>query len=237
MHCVQMSLKINQIQKMTDLSENRIRQHLQFPIRELITLILSQPRRTVKHYWGIFICMALWAVHLEVVEDMTMDAFLNCLFYFISIHEQVWTIWCDPVSNFVGTKNELEAELNKLDMDMMKNFLLHYNSNFILNISSSNHMGAILERLIGTIKRVLDGSLANPENWLSKSSLQPFSMRQWSLSIVASGWFTISSDLIPLFPDHLLTMKTRSILPLLDDFLKGVVYSRKRCKQIQYMSE
>ena len=50
------------------------------------------------------------AVHLEVVSDLTSEAFITCLRRFMARRGKPHTIWSDHGSNFVGASREL-AEL------------------------------------------------------------------------------------------------------------------------------
>jgi len=47
------------------------------------------------------------AVHIELLEDMTSDCFINSLRNFIAIRGSVSTIRCDQCINFVGALNDL----------------------------------------------------------------------------------------------------------------------------------
>ena len=66
----------------------------------------------VKSYACIFVALSVKAVHLEVVSDLTTDAFLACLRRFISRRGIPSAIWSDHGTNFVGASREL-SELGK----------------------------------------------------------------------------------------------------------------------------
>lgn len=73
--------------------------------------------KRIKSYVAVYICMAVKAVHLEVVSDMTTDAFLNSFKRFISRRGRPVNMYSDNGSNFVGAKRELEkcSELFSLE--------------------------------------------------------------------------------------------------------------------------
>lgn len=60
-----------------------------------------------KAYIAVFVCFATKAVHLEVVSDLTSEAFINALKRFISRRGLCHTIFCDNATNFVGAKSQL----------------------------------------------------------------------------------------------------------------------------------
>lgn len=57
---------------------------------------------------GVFVCFSTKAVHLEVVGDLSSDAFLNALKRFVSRRGLCKDIYSDNATNFVGANNELK---------------------------------------------------------------------------------------------------------------------------------
>lgn len=72
--------------------------------------IVKNGRKEVKRYGLLFTCMCTRAIHIEMIDDMTTDAFINGLRCFIAIRGAVRQIRCDQGSNFLGAKNEFERE-------------------------------------------------------------------------------------------------------------------------------
>ena len=58
--------------------------------------------------------MSVKAVHIEVVSDLTTDAFLSCLQCFIACLGKPKTIMSDHGTNFVGADRELKNLTGKL---------------------------------------------------------------------------------------------------------------------------
>ena len=58
--------------------------------------------------------MSVKAVHIEVVSDLTTDAFLSCLRHFIARRGKPKTIMSDHGTNFVGADRELKNLTGKL---------------------------------------------------------------------------------------------------------------------------
>lgn len=103
--------------------------------------------RLIKVYLCIFFCMATKAVHLEVVTDLTTDAFLAALTRFTSRRGLPAHLYCDCGTNFVGA----DAALRKLipstkdSQETQKDILLFTTQrgiNFHFNAPASLHMGS-----------------------------------------------------------------------------------------------
>ena len=62
----------------------------------------------VKAYVCVFVALSVKAVHLELVSDLTSEAFLACLRRFIARRGSPLLIWSDHGSNFVGAARELK---------------------------------------------------------------------------------------------------------------------------------
>ena len=77
----------------------------------------------VKAYICVFVSLSVKAVHLELVSDLTSDAFIACLRRFISRRGKPSLIWSDHGTNFVGANRELQElveflELQKTNADV-----------------------------------------------------------------------------------------------------------------------
>ncbi|XP_039435934.2 uncharacterized protein LOC120417801 [Culex pipiens pallens] len=72
--------------------------------------------QVTKAYVSLFVCMQTRAIHLELVSDLTTDAFLAALRRFTSRRGCPRTMRSDNATNFAGAKNELN-ELWRLLQD------------------------------------------------------------------------------------------------------------------------
>lgn len=57
----------------------------------------------------LFVCLAIRAIHLELVSNLSTAAFLNSLRRFIARRGKCTNIYSDNDTNFVGANNELQA--------------------------------------------------------------------------------------------------------------------------------
>lgn len=64
-------------------------------------------RAKVKVYVSVFVCLAVKAVHLEIVSELTTDAFIAALKRFIARRGKCRSIHSNNGTNFVGANNQL----------------------------------------------------------------------------------------------------------------------------------
>ena len=74
-----------------------------------LTIKMSTIRnaKQTKAYVAVFVCFAVKAIHLEIVSDLTTEAFLACLDRFIARRGLPQTIHSDNATNFQGACNKL----------------------------------------------------------------------------------------------------------------------------------
>ena len=63
----------------------------------------------VKAYMCRFVSLTIKAVHLEVVSDLTTEAFLAAFRRFVSCRGKPSLVWSDNGTNFVGAARELKS--------------------------------------------------------------------------------------------------------------------------------
>lgn len=69
--------------------------------------------KTVKAYIAIFICMAVKAIHIELVGDLTSEAFIAAFKRFVARRGKCTHMWSDQGRNFVGANKELVEAWNE----------------------------------------------------------------------------------------------------------------------------
>jgi hypothetical protein len=70
-------------------------------------LLKMNRRTTTKAYLAIFVCLATKAVHIEVVSELSSQAFIAALSRFTARRGHCQSIYSDNATNFVGASNEM----------------------------------------------------------------------------------------------------------------------------------
>ena len=202
--------------------------------------LIKEGRKQLKGYGLLFTCMSSRAVHLEALDDMSTDAFINALRCFIAIRGSVRELRSDQGTNFVGAKHELKEALKQLDHDRIKVFMAERQCDFVMNAPNSSHVGGVWERQIRSVRSVLTSIVQEHPSRLDMASFRTFLYE--AMFIVNSRPLTVESindptSVEPLTPNHLLTMKCRAALPPPGTFVKEDVYARKRWRRVQFLAD
>ena len=204
---------------------------------------IKEGRKVLKRWGLIFTCLCSRAIHLETLNLMETDAFFNALRRFINRRGNVRGLRCDQGTNFVREKNELSTAWKEINTESVKNFLLSHDCDLIkfkLNVPCASHMLVIWEQLILTVRSVLSGLLHDHAQQLDDEALRTLFTE--AENIVNSRLLTINnlSDPEapePVTPNHMLTLKTKVVLPPPGNFSRPDLYSRKRWRRIQYLTD
>ncbi|XP_068716940.1 uncharacterized protein [Montipora capricornis] len=234
-----------QDQKMSDLPPERLTPSPPFTYTGMDVFgpfYIKEGRKELKRWGLIFTCLASRAIHLETLNTMTTDSFLNSLRRFISRRGKVRQLRSDQGSNFVGAKNELSNALKELDQTPVREYLTAQDCDWIefsLNVPHASHMGGVWERQIRTTRSVLSSLLLDHGTQLDDEALR--TLMTEAESIVNCRPLTVENltDPLgsePLTPNHLLTLKTQVVLAPPGKFESPDLYSRKRWRRVQYLA-
>lgn len=168
--------------------------------------------------------------------------FINALRRFICRRGPIRQLRSDQGINFVGAKEELKEALKELDHDMIRSELLKENCDwfvFKMNMPSASHCGGVWERQIRTFRSVMSALSEKSEAQLDDEVLRTFLCEVEA--IINSRPVTVDNlndpdSLNPLTPNHLLTMKSKVILPPPEMFQSRDLYSRKSWRRIQNLA-
>ncbi|XP_064469540.1 uncharacterized protein LOC135384259 [Ornithodoros turicata] len=156
-------------QKMADLPEDRLSADPPFTCVGLDVFgpWMVASRRTRgglahnKRWAVLFTCMAIRAVHIEVIESMDTSSFINALRRFLALRGPVKQLRSDRGTNFVGACSELKMSAVGFELRKVQRFLSEQGCTWIFNTPHSSHMGGVWERMIGMARRILDSMLLN----------------------------------------------------------------------------
>ena len=197
---------------------------------------VKRGRSTVKRWGCIFTCLVVRAVHLEVVETLETDTFINSLERFMNRRGHPNLIVSDCGSNFRGADKELRACLKELDQEKIKTFAANRRVKWQFNPPNAPHMGGAWERLVRSVKKALKAILKG--RLVDDFSLATIFTE--AESIMNSRPLTATSDdindLEALTPNHFLLGHASPNLP------PGIFYgtdisNRKRWRQVQVLTE
>lgn len=104
-------------QKMADLPRDRMETTLPFTYCGMDCFgpfYVKEGRRELKRYGLLFTCLCSCAVHIELLNDMTADAFINAFRAFIALSGNVRLLRSDQGTNFVGARRELLEAIKEM---------------------------------------------------------------------------------------------------------------------------
>lgn len=110
--------------------------------------------KTLKGYFSIFVCMATKAVHIEVVSDLTTQAFIAAFRRFTARRGLCTAIYSDCGTNFVGANTELQKLLTaaQFDWKACAESIANDGTKWNFNPPASPHFGGLWEAGVKSIK-------------------------------------------------------------------------------------
>ena len=193
---------------------------------------------STKKIWGlIFVCLPSRAIHLEPLEGMDVSSFRNALTRFFSIRGTCKVIRSDQGSNFVCAKKQLEA----IDINLLSEDLKSKGIEWKLNPPHASHHAGSWERKIGSVRRILEASIALM-NHRSISRDEFATLLAEASSIVNNTplWAIPANpnEPLPISPAMLLTLKTKPTPPNINDFTEDdiLAYGKQRYRRVQYLT-
>ncbi|XP_055590963.1 uncharacterized protein LOC129743046 [Uranotaenia lowii] len=176
---------------------------------------LKGPSR--KCYVAVFVCLSTKAVHLELVSDLTTNAFLMALNRFIARRNKPNHLYSDNGTNFIGAKNALHQLYTMLhsetDCDRISRHLAEDNIQWHLIPPRAPNFGGLWEAAVKVAKthlvRQLGTSLLSYEELTTVLTTIEGCMNSRPLTALSKD----PNDLQTLTPAHFLVRKSMSPLP------------------------
>lgn len=213
------SVRAQQI--MAQLPPNRIVQSRPFQnvgvdLAGPILIRQSRIRKAIqtKAYVTLFICMAVKAVHLELVSDLTSDNFLLALKRFVARRGLPVNIYSDNATNFHGTHNYLNSVYSFFDKnkEQINDFCVINKINWNFITPNAPHHGGLWEANIKCMKnhfkRVMGTTILSFEETasvlcqieaiLNSRPLLPLTDDPNDLNILTPGHFLVQTSLLDI---------------------------------------
>jgi len=112
--------------------------------------------RNSKAYISIFVCFATKAVHIELVSDLTSDAFISAFRRFISRRGRPACMYSDNGSTFVGAHNQLKEVRDFLNSHRaqadIRQFLCEQETTWNFIPPNAPHFGGLWEAAVKAAK-------------------------------------------------------------------------------------
>ncbi|XP_055958550.1 uncharacterized protein LOC130013685 [Patella vulgata] len=139
----------SQEQKMSDLPEDRLETAPPFSYCGMDCFgpwYVKEGRKEIKRYGLLFVCMASRAIHIETLNDLSTDAFINGLRRFQCIRGPIRQLRCDNGTNFIGAKRELHQAFHEMDSGRIQKYLVENGCDYFqfkTNVPNASHMGGL----------------------------------------------------------------------------------------------
>ena len=183
----------------------------------------------VKAYICVFVSFSVKAVHLELVSDLTTEAFLATLRRFIARRGKPSTIWSDHGTNFVGAARELKELTEFLKGQEVQNLISKFcsaqNIQWRFIPERAPHFGGLweaavkgvkihLKHVVSNVKLTFEEYstvLAQVEACLNSRPLTPLPSEGDIIEVLTPGHFLIGKPLEAL-PDPPVSYRSISLL-------------------------
>lgn len=169
--------------------------------------------KLIKTYICVFVCLAVKAVHIEVVTDLSSESFIAALKRFIARRGRCSDIYSDCGTNFTGTNNALRKivtqffEDNKTRQDIT-HFCTPLEIKFHFSPPAAPHMGGLWESAVKSIKhhlrRVMGSTILSLEEFMTLTTqiesilnsrpLIPLSQDIEDLNVLTPAHFLLGSN-------------------------------------------
>ncbi|XP_037929511.1 uncharacterized protein LOC119663998 [Teleopsis dalmanni] len=118
-------------------------------------------RQQEKRWVAIFTCVSARAAYLEIVENLSTNAFIFSLRNFVNRRGIPVRIRCENDINFIGAQKELQANEKILDTDRISQERSNNYIEGIFNRTANPSTGGCWKRLNRFVKRLLSHGLKN----------------------------------------------------------------------------
>lgn len=115
----------------------------------------KRTRTTMKTWVAIFVCMSTKAVHIELAENLSADAFLNAYSRFTGRRGQCHHLYSDNGTSFTGADRKLQSDLAEWHSAYTLQQLANKDTNWHFISPGAPHQGGLWEAAVKSAKRHL----------------------------------------------------------------------------------
>lgn len=163
--------------------------------------------KLVKAYLCIFVCLAVKAVHIELVTDLTKEGYMAALNRFVARRGKPKSILSDNGTNFVGTCNELQQFLQQsnisyevaqrgIEFTFAPPYSPHFNGIAEAAVRSTKHHLKRLLQLTHFTYEEMVTCLTQIEAVLNSRPLTPLSSDPLDFTVLTPSHFLIGRSLM-----------------------------------------
>ncbi|XP_076043709.1 uncharacterized protein LOC143026816 [Oratosquilla oratoria] len=112
-------------------------------------------RSEMKRYGCLYTCFTTRAIHIEKLDSLQTDAFINGFVRFTARRGYPSKVWSDNGTNLVGARAELALSVRDLDRSLIVKETRRRDIERSFNPPSASHHGGVWERMIRSVRKVL----------------------------------------------------------------------------------
>ncbi|XP_076067763.1 uncharacterized protein LOC143040570 [Oratosquilla oratoria] len=109
----------------------------------------------MKRYGWLYTCFTTRAIHIEKLDSLQTDAFINGFVRFTARRGYPSKVWSDNGTNLVGTRAELARSVRDLDRSLIVRETRRRDVEWSFNPSSASHLGGVWKRKIRSLRKIL----------------------------------------------------------------------------------
>lgn len=174
---------------------------------------------TLKAWIPIFTCMAIRAVHLDVMVGLTTEEFMSAFARFVSRKGRCFEMFSDNGLSFVGTDTELSRVLSEWSKAIPMHELAKYQTTWTFITPAAPHQGGAWESMVKRMKYHLRRTVG--DHILTRDELYT-TITQIEACVNSRPLWPMSddpADLMPITPAHLFMGKPILPQPLTGDIV------------------
>ena len=127
----------------------------------LVPFYVKRGRCVEKRCGVLLTCLTVKAVHIEVAHSLDTSSFVNAFRRFITRRGSPGVIKSDNGTNLTSGGKELREAIGGWNEAKIGEFLLQKEVRWVFNPPAASHMGVIWERIIRSVRKVLNALLKN----------------------------------------------------------------------------